>query len=1001
MLLLSALIVRRHPQRDPKPGQQPVAAANAIPLPGPKALVAQPVRTYGDGVRFDVLGPVAAHDGDQEIPLGGPRQRAVLALLLMARGRSVPAEVLLEEIWGDAAEDGRASLHTYVSNLRHLLGADRIERGAFGYRIVLRPDDVVDVVATEAAIETARAPLNAPADVARLLGDALRDWTGRPYAGLEDIPSVGVEIARLEELRASAEMDRIEAMLSAGLPAPVAAATATRDARPLDERAWSLLAWSLYRAGRQADALRTVRELRRTLRDELGLDPSPEVIRLEERILLHDPSLTGTPPGYDPPHYESAFVGRSDDLARLAEATERHRAVTIVGPGGVGKTRLAVELTARVRPRHPAGAAVVDLASVQDGNDVPRAVAAALRAAGSDRDARSAIDRVLADGVLLVLDNAERVADATGALVHDVLQRVRTAHVVVTSRRPLGCADEYVVRIEGLPVGDEAGAGDAEQLFAARCRERGIAVEPTDPGVRRVCSQLDGIPLALELAASRIVSSTPAEIADLLDRRFALLVDAGQARELHRSLEATVGWSFSMLEPDDRDAFASLGVFDGAFSVDAASAVTGSTPQSTLQVLHRLSTASLLTSRAVGVGATRYRLLETLEAYARDRLVEAGRWDEAVDRHDRHYRTRAQQLADEFLGRGRVDATDAVVSEYPGFVAAFDRLVERNPVSALPLGWVLGNTWLFEGMLTEGERRLTRLLAETEGVRSVERGDVLLIASWVLAFRNRTVEARALADEGLAVYRELAAPERVAYGCARAGHWAFVLGDNEQGLALLTESLATCEAAGFNDGMAWPIALIAQARRWSGDASPEVRTMLLDARRRFAELGETYGQIHADMVLTAFDEFGLEERSGFATEMVELSDRPGGENLMRPIALHNLAYVVMESGESERASGLNRAAIRSAMATGAAMDLGLALLQAATFAGGLGDHRRAATLVGAGIAHFGMELAPFQIAKLDRVVRAATATLGRAEVEELRRIGGAMSTEEAARYATG
>lgn len=951
-------------------------------------------------MRFHVLGPVAAHDGDREIPLGGPRQRAVLALLLMARGGFVAADLLLDEIWGDAAEEGRASLHTYVSNLRHLLGKDRIERGAFGYRIVLRPDDVVDGMEAEAAIETARAPLTPPADVARLLDDALRLWTGRPYAGLEDIPSIGVEIARLGELRASAELDRVEATLQAGLEPPVAAATAMRDARPLDERTWSLLARCLYRAGRQADALRTVQELRRTLREELGLDPSSEVVRLEERILLHDPSLGSTRPDFDPPRYESAFVGRSGDLARLADATARHRAVTIVGPGGVGKTRLAVELATNILHRHPAGVAVVDLANVQEGQDVPTTVAVALHAAGSDRDAGSAIDRVLAGGVLLVLDNAERVADTTAALVHDVLRRVRTAHVVVTSRRPLGGADEYVVRIEGLPVGDGVTVGDAEHLFAARCHERGVDVEPTDPGVRRICSQLDGLPLALELAASRITVSTPTEIADLLDRRFSLLVDAGQERELHRSLEATVGWSFSMLQPDDRDAFTALGVFDRAFSIDAAAAVIGAPPPAALDVLHRLATASLLTSRTVGADTTRYRLLETLKAYARDRLRDADRWDEVVDRHDRHYLTRASDLADEFFGRSRVGATRAVVSEYSEFLAAWDRLVERDLAAVLPLGLALGNAWLFEGMLAEGERRLTRLLAATTGVRTIERGDALLIASWVLVFRNRTVEARAHAEEGLVIYRELAGPERLAYGCARAGHWSFILGDHERGMALLTESLATCERAGFEDGMAWPTALIAQARSWSGDASPEVRTMLLDARRRFAELGETYGQIHTDMLLTAFDEFALEERLGFATEMVELSDRPGGENLMRPIALHSLAYVVMEGGDAERASGLNRAAIRSAVATGAAMDLGLALLQAATFAGGAGHHRRAATLVGAGIAHFGMELAPFQVARLDPVVESAAAALGSAEVDELRRIGGAMSAGEAARFAT-
>ena len=466
-------------------------------------------------------------------------------------------------------------------------------------------------------------------------------------------------------------------------------------------------------------------------------------------------------------------------------------------------------------------------------------------------------------------------------------------------------------------------------------------------------------------------------------------------------MEATVGWSWGLLDSDQQRAFAELGVFEGPFTLTAAAAAMGDGDLvfPAIETIDELVAASLVTVVDSDEHATRYRLLETLRTYARDRLRESEGWRDAVRRHDRHYVDESRTLSDAFFGRGRVAATDAIAAEVAEFVAVWQRHIETDPEQVLPLAWPLGNYWLFEGRLAEGEVELRRLLDATEGDGSVARADALVIAAWIAVYRNDLVTAIANTDAALATYRESGDGRRIAYALARAGHWAFAAGDGARGVALLHECLALCDEIGFEDGKPWPIVLLAQARRWSGDESPKVREMFLEARRRFIEIGETYGQIHADMLLGASDEFAVEEQLRFAKEMVDLSGRRAGENLMRPIALHNLAYPLDDLGEHERAAGLNRAAVQSSLATGATMNLGLALIQAATFAHDGGPPERVAKLAGAGLADFGMEMAPFQQRRLDPALAGARARLGDARFDELTRIGAAMSAEEAADFA--
>ena len=800
----------------------------------------------------------------------------------------------------------------------------------------------------------------------------------------------------------------MDAVLRAGDIPPTGEVEQLCEERPLDERVRALLMRTLYRDGRQADALRSFRDIRHRLVEELGVEPSKALVRLNEQILLQDTSLDPVgerAPGHLPT-FLTSFVGRRDDGEHLKTLLGEHRLVTLTGPGGVGKTRLAVEVAAMLRQRFGDGVWLVDLATVTAPDAVAPAVAATLHVPFDDP--AQAVDQIAAvlDSceALIVLDNCEHLHDAVAGIATHLLRATVGVTILATSRVPLRVNGESRYALAGLEVSADGGPGDAERLFLERAaavadRTADRATHGDEDAVRSLCRQLDGIPLALELAAARRDVLSTEEITDLLVRRFAVLVDHHQPRDLHRSLEATVGWSWGLLDPVERRAFAELGVFDGPFTLDAATDVFAGVDDTVevLALLERLVAASLVV-RVAGA-PTRYRLLETLRAYAHDRLDDAGDRAGVEQRHDDHYVARCRSLADEFFGRGRVAATEAIGAELADHLSTWRRRIEREPVRVLPLAWPLGNYWMFEGRLGEGEAELRRVLDATSSDTSVARADALIIAGWIETFRNRMDVAIGWTDEALGTYRASGDQRRIAFGLARAGHWAFASGDGGRGVSLLQESLALCDEIGFDDGKAWPTVLLAQARRWSGDESAEVREMLLDARRRFVETAETYGQIHADMLLGSCQEFPPQERLRFGEEMVELSARPGGENLMRPIAFHNVAYPLHHLGETERAIEFNRAAVRSSLATGATMDLGLALIQAATFAAVDGPPDRVVRLAAAGRAHFGMAMAPFQHRLLDPLLADARRRLGDDHFDELERIGSALSAEEAAQLA--
>lgn len=597
-----------------------------------------------------VLGPLEVRRDGDVLDIAGRRERALLTALAVQAGSSMSTAALTELLWShDPPRTAAKTLQGYVSRLRRWLGGGGIDRRESGYRLVLDPA-AVDAHRFGRLVAEARG--HDAGARASLLREALSLWRGDLPAELGDTPAAAAIRDSLTEARLAALEELAEADLAAGRDASlVAELERLVTAHPFRERLWAALMLALYRAGRQADALHAFGRARARLDEELGLAPSDALRELEHRILTQDPSLAAPAPSgagrqvVGLPAEPSSLVGRDQDVAALHAVLGRARLVTVTGPGGVGKTRLAIHVAAVDAERRPDGVWLVDLAATTEAAAVGHAIADAL---GVQPQPGAPIAQALADMLrhrraLLLLDNCEHLVDPVREVSHVLVRRCPDVVILATSRRPLGLAGEHVYELR--PLGTDDGDSAGVRLFC----ERALAVDPGfDTGrhrtvATRICRRLDGLPLAIELAAARVRALAPADIATRLDQRFGLLETGPAATGRRAGLRATLDWSHDLLDDQERVVLRRAAAFAGSFDLEAAEAVCAGGPIDPVRVadvVGRLAEQSLL-----GADAGRYRMLRTVRSYMETHLEAAGETEATRRAHARHYVELAERLA--------------------------------------------------------------------------------------------------------------------------------------------------------------------------------------------------------------------------------------------------------------------------------------------------------------------------------------------------------------------
>jgi len=689
-------------------------------------------------MQIGMLGPfeVRTDGGLADVP--GARLRGLLVALALKPGHVVPKASLVDWIWGEYPPDGAANaLQRLVSRLRKALPDGAVEGQTDGYRLMVEPD-AVDAVRFERLVIAGRARTEDAAGRARLLREALDLWRGAAMqdVGLQESGAFDAAVVRLEEVRLTATEEWVDAEHTLGRGAElVTVLTDLVTAHPLRERLVAALMRALVAAGRQSKALLVYQHAREALADALGVDPSPELAALHVALLRGE---LGRREAGDKTNLRAeltTFVGKGADVAAVRDLVAEHRLTSLIGPGGSGKTRLATETARTLLGDFPDGAWLVELAAIGADGDVAQATLAGLgmrdallgEAAHSKGTAASLTDRLIAAirerEALLILDNCEHVIEAAAVFAHRVLGECRRLRILATSREPLGIIGEAMWVVEPLALPDvypdRAGmeASPAVQLLRDRAgavRKDLVVDDHTLATMVRVCRALDGMPLAIELAAASLRTMSVEQLAHRLDDRFRLLTSGSRtALPRHKTLRAVVDWSWELLTDAERAVLRRLSVFSGGASLEAAEQVCvggGVEREQVLELLTALAEKSLLLT--AGDAAPRYRMLSTIKEYAGQRLAEAGESD-LTRRAHLEYFTELAETADPHLRRAeQLEWLAVLEAEHDNIGSAMRGAIaagEAHP--AMRLGAAAGVYWWLGGHKAEGNELVTAATA--------------------------------------------------------------------------------------------------------------------------------------------------------------------------------------------------------------------------------------------------------------------------------------------------
>ncbi len=860
-----------------------------------------------------VLGPVEVVGGNGRAALTS-KQRRLLAALVLADGRFRTVDELVDALWGEAPPASGAKLvQVYVSQLRKSLPEPaRIVTGSGAYALDAPPDAVdarrFERLVLEAA--AARADGNHPL-AASLAEQALALWRGRPYGDLAYEELARAEAERLEELRLSALEERIEAQLALGRHVELLGETLSlAGEHPFRERLQGAAMLALYRSGRQTDALAHFAATRSWLRDELGLEPGAELRELQRRILQQDPSLDvgeGAPAASGGlPQPPNRLVGRGRELEALAALLARRdaRLIVLTGAGGSGKTRLALEAAHRASPTYANGATLVELAPVADPALLVPTIAQALDVA--DQAGRGSVDALAevlrTQELLLVVDNVEHLRHAAPVFV-ELLSRAPRLTLLVTSRAVLHLSGEHVFPVAPLD------AASALELFEERARSLHPAFGVTsanEAALREICARVDGLPLAIELAAARVRTLSPDELRRRLGERLSLLTGGPRdAPARQQTLRETLDWSYDLLAEDDRRLLVRLSIFPAGATLDAVAAVCLPDGQQdeALDVVERLLDASMAVTYEHG-GSLRFGLLETVRQYAAERLTQLDA-EATARRHALWALELAETAEKELSGERQTEWFATLDAEHDSLRAAlahFDVAGEKQ--LELRLAVALSRFWYVRGHLGEGRHHLEAALAGADGQPPLLLRRALTAAGAIALLQGDYPAATGFSEAALDAARHAGEPRFVANALSNLGAIVLAAGDHERAADVLEQAVTLAREVSDTRIAALAINNLGDLALTTGDYRRagllfEESHALLEARGDTANLARSLFNRGAVELMLGHDEAAdVHFREGLALAR-EADDR---EDLAW--CLEGLASLAARRGDGEGASTL-------------------------------------------------------------------------------------------------
>jgi predicted ATPase/DNA-binding SARP family transcriptional activator len=912
-------------------------------------------------LEIQLLGPFEVFVAGCPAEVTGPKRHALLALLALRGGRMVPVEVLVDALWGAQVPSApRNALQHHVSRLRAALGAESIAAAPDGYALA---GATVDALRFEELLSRARSAVRAgdAGQAAELVARALALWRGRPLQGLPDSPWAGAEAARLEALRADALEEQFEAALALGEHTELVAwIRRTLEEHPFRERLWGQLMLALYRSGRQAEALETFRQARGVLAEQLGIEPGPGLQRLQAAILAHDPSLASVPaaPRGRLPAPVTSFVGREQALARVVELVGGHRLVTLIGPPGVGKSRLALEAARAVEHDFAEGVWFVELARAGRPADVGRVVARTLDARGptSSRDPLArVVQRLRQANVLLVLDACEPVVDEAARVAAGVLAQCPGVRLLATSREVLHLEGEvrFVVGPLAVPAqgadAHELAAWESVRLFTERARASRPGLPLTSENISlaaEVCRRLDGLPLAIELAAARVSVLGLREILSALESRRPLFVETRDRQAIpQRYLRTVVAWSHDLLHAEEKALLHQLAVFRGGAPL---SAVVATAARSQLdaarvtQLLGALVDKSILTASFPDGGA-RYDLLDTVREYAVEQLAKAGSLTPARKAHADYFATLAEAARTGLRRSEWLAWMKRLELEHDNLWAALTFARDApDPLVAARLGMGLG--WYFgtAGRVSEGRAFIEAALESADAAPLPPRVELLAYICYLATEEDDLEAAVEAGKRGLALAAKSDAPWEtamlklaLAFACDRAGPL-------ERAVALADEARRAFDELGDTWGAASSAVTGALGTLRRGD--------LAATSALVAEAVRLHADYEVGAVPAALLEALLAERRGDAAaaaaayrRALELSERAGFAD-HASFALSGLGSVAFANANFDEAEAQYRRALAVADAASASWLVAHVKARLAQVGAAVGDAESAATL---------------------------------------------------------